>query len=112
MGLWSVAARLLGSEESSPPSFTLPLVQIGERTFAVTTLGAPDLGDELLGFGIELKAFSAILDADGGSDQALDAYTPDIPPEGVELERGSIFPDGTFFGVIEPKYSEHLIRVP
>ncbi len=106
MGLFETARALLQPRRDGLRQIELPVIRIGERRFAVTVqYYFPPYKHWGLGAGLEvsvLEAISAALSGEDGPLLAYDVSFPDGPDMAAsEIESGSIFPDGSYFGTFD-----------
>lgn len=102
MGFVSAARRLRADSESKPESVELMTARIEGRVFGLVDIGW-DSKIGVVGIGMEVNALNAISAAITGSDKELMAYRAETVVwvgEGGERSN-SIFPDGTFLGVVD-----------
>ncbi|GBQ23292.1 hypothetical protein AA12717_1447 [Gluconacetobacter sacchari DSM 12717] len=102
MGLTETARALLQPSRDGRRAIELPLFQIGPRQFAVAVQSYSHDGERWLGMGLDVSVLNAISAALGGEDGPLLAYerlfTDGLDMAMAEIESGSIFPDGSYFG--------------
>ncbi|MCW4578856.1 hypothetical protein, partial [Gluconacetobacter entanii] len=100
MGLTETAQALLESNRDGRREIRLPLIQIGPFQFACTVSSGSNNAERWLGMGLEVSVLNAISAALDGKNGPLLAYDGlDIAME--EIEFGSIFPDGSYFGMLD-----------
>lgn len=128
MGIRGGADRLRGTQridEFDPIPVELLLAEIGARKYALMIIdelvfppvvmkewrrnhrpkisfGDSYLVPHIFAIGLEIEGARAIQKVLQGNDEALLAYRPDIDEEAPTDVSRSIFPDGTFFGLVRP----------
>lgn len=126
MGIRGGADRLRGTQgedELDPTPAELIVAEVGGREYALISVdevvfppvvikerwpyhrptnafGDSRLVPHLFAIGLEIEGARAVQKALQGNDQALLAYRPNMDGEEPADEPRSIFPDGTFFGLI------------
>lgn len=99
MGLIETARKLQKPDRDSRKGIEFPVFQIGTRLFACTVESASFNEGRWLAKGLEVSAIKAISAALGGDNDLLLAYEGlDVAPS--EIDSGSAFPDGSYFGEI------------
>jgi hypothetical protein len=110
MGFGGAARRLRKDEDGDPEYIRLMIARIEGRAFALVIGVALFDQEQAIGIGIEVKALRAVSAAIGGSDEELMAYRSDTERLVSEIEGHpySIFPDGTFLGIVNFRDIERI----
>ncbi|MHA6766755.1 hypothetical protein [Sphingobium ummariense] len=107
MGLFFHAQGLRSGIPAERPSIELPVVRIADRDFAVAFSFPGVVGTKIPCAGLEVHVLEAVLKTLDGNETALlaaEANAGDLPSRALRTEESwSIFPDGSFLGMIERK---------
>jgi hypothetical protein len=114
MGLRQTATNLISFERRDRTEVELPVIQIGKRKFAVSAHSSTEKIHRWVCTGLDVEVVATIGAALDGDDGPLLAFGQDLSesiPRSVDgVDYGSIFPDGSYFGLFDERSPFHRFQ--